>query len=562
MGLVARVVLAPRVARLAAPRAGAPPTRGSIDVEDREVLAEHLHLIGEREPHIAERVYERLFQGHPQLRELFGAHAAVVQQDMLNETLVGAVDTLEGMAWLESNLQLHGAMHVEFEVDDEMYGWWTEAILEVLAEVSGADWSPLLARLWRERMDHLCSLMREGARQAGATSDADPGSLDIFDPAVAPHPQPVFRRLRERCPVGAPGPGQPVCVSRYEDVVFALRHPEIFSAVMPVGLVGNKRPLIPLHVDPPEQTKYRKFLDPLFSKKRVLLMEKSVREIASELIDAFALDGGCEFNSAFAIPYPSTVFLRLMGLPEDDLEYFLGLKDGIIRPGGADPAEAAAIREETGGKIYAYFEGFLDELEESPRDDLLSLFLSAEVGGERMSREEILDICFLFLLGGLDTVTSTLGCMVSYLAQHPDRRQMLVDEPSLISSAVEEMLRWETPVVQVMRTLTQDTRIGGVELKKGTPVALVLGSADTDEAQFADADEVDFERTPNKHLAFGGGPHRCLGSHLARMELRVALEELHRRVPEYAIEKGETPVYSAAIREVTYLPLEFGEARI
>ncbi len=136
-------------------------------MEDQEVIAEHLDLISEREPRIAERIYDRLFQRHPKVRELFGVHAAAVQQDMLNETLIGVVDSLEGMAWLESNLELLGAKHVEFDVSDEMYDSWTESIVEVLAEVSGSDWSPRLESLWRERMDHLCGLMRQGsARQA------------------------------------------------------------------------------------------------------------------------------------------------------------------------------------------------------------------------------------------------------------------------------------------------------------------------------------------------------------------------------------------------------------
>ena len=136
------------------------------DLEDQEVLAEHLHLISEREPRIAERVYERLFERHPQLRKLFGAHATAVQLDMLNETLIGVVDSLDGMAGLESNLQLLGAKHVEFDVGDEMYDWWTETILEILREASGSYWSRRLEHLWRGRMDYLCSLMRQGAQQA------------------------------------------------------------------------------------------------------------------------------------------------------------------------------------------------------------------------------------------------------------------------------------------------------------------------------------------------------------------------------------------------------------
>ena len=140
-------------------------------MEDQEVIVEHLHLISEREPRMAERIYERLFQRHPRLRKLFGAHSTALRQDMFNETLVGAIDSLEGTAWLESNLQLLGAKHVEFEVSDEMYDWWTESILEVLSELSGPDWSPRLERLWRERMDYLCSHMRQGAAQV-ASEDA------------------------------------------------------------------------------------------------------------------------------------------------------------------------------------------------------------------------------------------------------------------------------------------------------------------------------------------------------------------------------------------------------
>jgi len=134
-------------------------------VVDREIIAEHLHLVIDREPRIAARVYEHLFQRHPQLQALFGEHAVAVQQDMLNETLIAVVDSLEGMAWLESNLQLLGAKHVEYEVSDEMYDSWTESVLEILAEVSGADWNPRLEQVWRDRMDYLCGLMRQGAQQ-------------------------------------------------------------------------------------------------------------------------------------------------------------------------------------------------------------------------------------------------------------------------------------------------------------------------------------------------------------------------------------------------------------
>jgi cytochrome P450 len=322
--------------------------------------------------------------------------------------------------------------------------------------------------------------------------------------------------------------------------------------------LGTERPMIPQQIDPPAQTRYRKLLDPLFSRKRTLQLEPEVRRQANLLIDKFIDDGECEFDRAFAIPLPCSVFLRLLGLPYEDLEMFLEIKDGIIRPNmkTQDLEEMVQVRKEAGRRSYEYFEKEIDARQTKPRgDDLLDAFLSFEIDGEKLSRNEILDICFLTLIAGLDTVTATLGCDVAFLASNPAQRRKLVDNPALIPGAVEELLRWETPVIAVPRKLTRNITVGGLELKQGELVTLLLGAANLDDAQFDAADAVNFERERNRHLAFGGGPHRCLGSHLARMELRVALEEWHRRIPDYQVKPGETPTYSVGIREVQYLPL-------
>jgi cytochrome P450 len=195
------------------------------------------------------------------------------------------------------------------------------------------------------------------------------------------------------------------------------------------------------------------------------------------------------------------------------------------------------------------------------QDDLLSLFLDAEVDGQRLTRNDILDICFLFLIAGLDTVTATLDCMFAFLAQHPEHRQQLVDDPSMIPSAIEELLRWETPVMGVVRASLEDTSLGGCPVKKGDQVMIMIGSANTDEAEFEDADTVRFDREANRHIAFGGGIHRCLGSHLARLELRVALREWHRRIPEYSVEPDHTLVYTGGIRSIDHFPMRFTAAK-
>jgi cytochrome P450 len=167
----------------------------------------------------------------------------------------------------------------------------------------------------------------------------------------------------------------------------------------------------------------------------------------------------------------------------------------------------------------------------------------------------MLGTCHLLLLGGLDTVTATLDCMIAYLARHPDERARLIADPALVDGTVEELLRTETPVTMLPRTVNADTTIGGVDIKAGDGCALLIGAANGDEAEFEAADVVDFERSANRHLAFGGGPHRCLGSHFARLELRVGLEEFHRRIPDYRIEEGAEIHYSPGIRQADHLPL-------
>ncbi|HKF92474.1 MAG TPA: cytochrome P450 [Acidimicrobiia bacterium] len=384
------------------------------------------------------------------------------------------------------------------------------------------------------------------------TPELPEGQFDL-DPA---DPQSIYNMLREHSPILRTEQGGTM-IARHEDVEFALRHAELFSSDMDAISIGNVRPLIPLQINPPEHVKYRRLLDPLFAPKQVALLENDVRKLSNQLIDDFIDTGECEFNGAFAIPLPCTVFLRLLGLPLEDLDLFLQFKNNIIRPETRDQEEYEKIQAETGQQIYAYFDKVLDERERQPRDDMLTGFLEADVDGNRLTREDILDICYLFLLAGLDTVTASVGCMVSYLAQHPEQRQRLVDDPSQIPGAVEELLRWETPVPGVPRVVAEDVELGGEHLEPGERVTVLLGSANIDEHGFPEPENVDFERPANRHLAFGGGVHRCLGSHLARLELRVALEQLHERIPDYSIKPGEEPQYTMGIRAVEHLPLVF-----
>lgn len=412
--------------------------------------------------------------------------------------------------------------------------------------------------------------METQADTAEAPADDGYGAnpLSGMDPEMARNPQPLFKSLRDDMPVMSvdmPNGARGVVLTRKADIMSALRQPDVFSSNMDAVDLKNKRPMIPLQIDPPEHKKFRKLLDPIFAPRKMAAMDEEVSKLVNRLIDQFIDRGEVDFAKEFSIPFPSEVFITLLGLPLDELPEFLKMKDGIIRPDhvtgkGYGSTEAQDYQQQIADSVYDYFNMVLDQREVERRDDLLSLFLDAEVEGDRLSREDILDICFLFLIAGLDTVTATLDCMFSFLAQHPDHRRQLVEDPSIIPNAIEEMLRWETPVMGIARVAVQDTEVGGCPVHAGDQVLVMIGSANTDEAEFPDGDVVRWDRDVNPHIAFGGGIHRCLGSHLARMELRVALREWHKRIPEYEIEPGQTLVYTPGIRSIDYFPMRFTKA--
>ena len=368
-------------------------------------------------------------------------------------------------------------------------------------------------------------------------------------------PQPKYQQLVEAQVMEAM-PGMYMVASRAA-VEATFKNSEVFSSEGFLEL-GNVRPLIPLSVDPPRHLKYRKILDPIFAPKQMDAIEDDVTARVNHFIDQFEARGECHFTHEFAEQFPSAVFLGLMGLPWEELDTFLRLKDGIIRPGTIEmtPEERAQIQRDIGQELYAYFDAILDERLAAPKDDILTRFNTAEIDGEKLTREEILDICFLFFIAGLDTVTDSLSCFFAFLAQHDDHRRMLVENPDIIPSAVEELLRWETPVPNVPRMATTDgCPVAGHTIPQGSFVLVNVGAANVDPAEYDDPMDVRFDRDVNRHLAFGGGVHRCLGSHLARRELRVTLREWHRRIPEYSIKPGIELQYAGGLRLVENLEL-------
>jgi cytochrome P450 len=336
----------------------------------------------------------------------------------------------------------------------------------------------------------------------------------------------------------------------------ALKDPGVFSSQDLVEQ-GNTLPLIPLNIDPPDHVKYRRLLDPLFAPRRVDALEADIAERVHHFVDAFADRGSCDFTAEFAELFPASVFLGMMGLPWEELDTLIELRDGLLRPGTRDmePAERSAIQRATAQRVYAYFDAILDARAAAPSDDILSLFVTTESDGESLTRDDVLAICFVLLTAGLDTVTDSLTCFFAFLAQHPEHRRRIVDDPDVIPGAVEELLRWETPVPAVVRWAREESVLGGATVEAGHHVLVNLSAANLDPAEFTDPLDVQFDRLVNRHVAFGGGVHRCLGSHLARRELRVALREWHQRIPEYTLAPGYEVGYLPPLRFVPDLQL-------
>jgi cytochrome P450 len=326
-------------------------------------------------------------------------------------------------------------------------------------------------------------------------------------------------------------------LSDAEMVREALQTPEIFSNAMLLEN-GEEPPYkwIPEMLDPPEHTQWRRLLAPHFAPRLMERMEGRVRERCVEIIESFASKGHCDFLRDFAWRYPTTIFMDLMGLPLDGLEQFLGWEHEILHLNhNDDPDRSRSIAAMMA--VQGYFADLIELKRQEPGDDLLSNALTWEIDGQPISDSDMLAWCLLMFMAGLDTVSIQLSYSFWYLAGHPEDRSRLVDDPSLATSAVEEFLRYFS-FVNTSRKVTRDNDFHGCPMKKNDTVMTPLSLVNRDPALFPDPESVILDRAINNHIAFGAGPHRCLGSHLARRELRVALEEWHARIPDYRLTEG------------------------
>ncbi|NTY58770.1 cytochrome P450 [Mycolicibacterium sphagni] len=347
-------------------------------------------------------------------------------------------------------------------------------------------------------------------------------------------------------------------LTRRGDVLEALRNTEVYSSKAAFDGLGSPLPMVPIAFDPPEHTRFRRILHPYFSTQTLGAMLPSLQQQAIDVIEGIAANGGCEVVSELAIPYPSQVFLTLFGLPLADRDRLVAWKDAIIDIGMLDNIEDADLTPAL--ELATYLTEAIAEHRRNPGDDILSGVLT---GPDLLDDGEALGLGYVFILAGLDTVTSAIGSALLMLARQPDVRRQLCADPDQVPVFVEELLRLESPAPMIPRVTTRPVTVAGVTLPAGAKVRLPLAAINRDGSDAISGDNVVMDGKLHRHWGFGGGPHRCLGSNLARMELRLVLTEWLRRIPDFDVAPGFDPLieWPAPALALPKLPLVFGSAQ-
>ena len=368
---------------------------------------------------------------------------------------------------------------------------------------------------------------------SGGVTDAT-----IIADLSGPSPYPTLRQLREDQPVrrlDMPDGARVWLVSRYEDARQALGDPRLSKKMQRGSLPGSSGSPIGHHMlnaDPPDHTRLRRLVSAGFTARRVDRLEPRIATITDELLDDMAGRTEVDLVDAFAFPLPIQVICELLGIPVADRDSFRSWSNTLVSGGLiADPARVEQVRAAV-GQLVAYIVELLADKRSRPGDDLLSALLDGREDTDRLTEEELVSMVFLMLVAGHETTVNLIANGVYLLLTHPDQREQVQADPTLLAGAVEEFLRYESPVqTSTFRVTTEPVSYGGTEIPAGEPVLISLLSANRDEKVFTDADRLDVARREAGHIAFGHGVHFCLGAALARLEGRIAIGALLRRYP-------------------------------
>jgi len=374
-------------------------------------------------------------------------------------------------------------------------------------------------------------------------------------PSAGLDPFPWYAEMRRDCPVYRHPERGGWQVFRYEDVQRVLSDHAAFSSRMGGGpenpiassLIGQ---------DPPLHTRLRALVTQAFTPRAVARLQPRIVAIVEGLLDRVASRGEMDLVADFAYPLPVTVIAELLGIPAEDQDRFKVWSDAVVAGGRGDGGAAFGQAQREMG---AYFAQVVESRHREPGEDLISGLLAAQVDGRRLEPMEMLGFCVLLLVAGHETTANLISNAMLCFDEYPEVPARLRADPKLLPSAVEEVLRYRSPVQVMFRTARHDVRLGEVELRAGDHVAAWIGSANRDEEQFPDAARFDAERSPNRHIAFGHGIHFCLGAPLARLEAQVALEALLRRYRDLRVAPGAVlePVTSTVVFGPRRLPVTF-----
>lgn len=382
---------------------------------------------------------------------------------------------------------------------------------------------------------------------------------DLYTEGV---PHDIFRRLRHEAPVywNEGAEANFWALTKYDDIVFVSQNPDIFSSAEGTNLedIHAGEGLMMVNMDAPRHTQLRSLVSKGFTPKMTRAMEPHVREVASGIIDKVANRGECDFVVDVAAELPLQVIAELIGIPQEDRHKVFDWSNRMI--GFTDPEYGTSIEggAQAAAEMFAYSDQLAKQRLEDPQDDVVSILMQADFDGEKLDPLEFNFFFLLLSVAGNETTRNLISGGMQALMERPGERQRLLDDPSLIPTAIEEMLRWVTPVMYFRRTATQDTEIRGQAIKNGEKVTMWYGSGNRDEDVYPNGDTFDVGRDPNPHLTFGaGGPHFCLGASLARLEIRTMFEELLRRLPDMA-QAGPTPhLRSNFISGIKHMPVTF-----
>ena len=394
-------------------------------------------------------------------------------------------------------------------------------------------------------------------------------SFNPMAPEFVADPYPTYHRLRAEDPVHQSPLGFWV-LTRYDDVVASLRDPRMIKepiAAFVAARFGLQAPplgmgLSMLDRDPPDHTRLRGLVSKAFTPRVIEQMRSHIQQIVDGLLDRVRGDRGMDLIEQFAYPLPVIVICEMLGVPVADHERFKGWGldiarglDAIMLPPDSPVAERSVLARRA---LADYFRGLIAERRRAPKDDMLSGLIAAEEAGDKLSEDELLATCILLLVAGHETTVNLIGNGSLALLRHPDQLRRLREDPGLIVTAVEELLRFDGPVQRTARIPSEDVIIGGKTIGKGEMVMPFIGAADRDPAQFPDPDRLDIGRTENRHIAFGWGIHFCIGAPLARVEGQIAINTLLRRMPRLALATAE-PQHrqSLTLRGLTSLPVSF-----